>query len=661
MNKTLTRPRALWGAAVAIAALAISTVTPIASANTYSAPSAPTNVVATASATGIKVRWTRSADVSPAITHYIISAGAGSCPIISRASNPTSVTLPVLAGQTTITPVVQAVNAYGISAAAKANKSFTAASLVGTMIRTDLKSVQFLQFSDFHGALEASATSMGAAVMASSFAAERVKNPNTITVSSGDNIGAAPQISSAFEEIPTIEAMNLMKVDASVFGNHEHDRNVAHLAKVIGASEFQWVASNYSTLSGLESGTKAAKEYTIIERGGLKIGIVGYNTSQTKEQVFPGNLMTPSGKEIVIDPSVETVNKAIKAAKAAGADFVIALVHEGWTENLEGKAEGPLPAIAKEIQGAAIVYGGHSHLTYSSSNPGTVRTAPTLLAQVVNSGSEYTRSAVCFDTSRSKVLGSSVEYVKKADVATVAADATAAAMVKKYKDQLSPKLDVKVGSVSDQFPRGGTPAVERSGENPTGNYTTDVIRAKYKVDFVLTNGGGIRDTLPAKTYTPADKTLKRPATGSTGPYDVTLGDALTVYPFGNSVSTTTITGAGLWKALENGVSNFPTDGRFPQISGFKFTWDSTKAKMSRIVSVTTLDGKAIAADSKEYTIATLDFLVQGGDGYAGTFAPSKSKVRDLLVDVLIEALKADMAAGKVTKMPAADGRIVKVA
>jgi 5'-nucleotidase len=518
-----------------------------------------------------------------------------------------------------------------------------------------------LQFSDFHGALEASATSMGAAVMASSFAAERVKNPTTITVSSGDNIGAAPQISSAFEEIPTIEAMNLMKVDASVFGNHEHDRNVAHLAKVIGASEFQWVASNYSTLSGLESGTKVAKEYTIIERGGLKIGIVGYNTSQTKEQVFPGNLMTPSGKEIVIDPSVETVNKAIKAAKAAGADFVVALVHEGWTENLEGKAEGPLPSIAKEIQGAAIVYGGHSHLSYSSSNAGTVRTAPTLVAQVVNSGSEYTRSAVCFDTSRAKVLGSSVEYVKKADVATVAADATAAAMVKKYKDQLSPKLDVKVGSVSDQFPRGGTPAVERSGENPTGNYTTDVIRAKYKVDFVLTNGGGIRDTLPAKTYTPADKTLKRPATGSTGPYDVTLGDALTVYPFGNSVSTTTITGAGLWKALENGVSNFPTDGRFPQISGFKFSWDSTKAKMSRVVSVTTLDGKAIAADSKEYTIATLDFLVQGGDGYAGTFAPSKSKVRDLLVDVLIDALKADMAAGKVTKMPAADGRIVKVA
>lgn len=648
--------------AIAIAIALIATAaTPIASANIYSAPTAPTGVVAVASATGIKVTWNKSANANPEITHYIISAGPGSCPVISRAKNPSSITLPVLAGQTTIAPVVQAVSTYGISPAAKANKTFSAADLKNTTFRTDLKSVQFLQFSDFHGALEASATSMGAAVMTSAFAADRAKNPATVIVSAGDNFGAAPQISAAFEEIPTIEAMNLMKFDASVFGNHEHDRDIAHLSKIIGASDFQWVASNYSSLASLTSGTKAAKEFTLVEKGGLKIGIVGYNTAQTKEQVFPGNLKPAGEAEIIIEPSTARVNTAIKAAKAAGADFVIALVHEGWTANAAGKAEGPLPVIAKEIQGAAIVYGGHSHLTYSSSNPGTVRTAPTLIAQVVNSGTEYTRSAVCFDTTRSKVIGSSVEYVRKADVAAVVADVTTAAMVKKYKDQLSPKLDVKVGSVSDVFPRGGTPPVERSGENPTGNYTTDFIRAKYKVDFVFTNGGGIRDTLPAKTYTPADTTLKRPTTGSTGPYDVTLGDVLTVYPFGNSIGTTTITGAGLWLALENGVSNFPTDGRFPQISGFKFTWDSTKAKMARVVSVTTLDGKAIPADSKTYTIASLDFLIQGGDGYTGTFDPAKTRIRDLLADVLVEALKADLAAGKVTKMPVADGRIVKIA
>ena len=61
-----------------------------------------------------------------------------------------------------------------------------------------------------------------------------------------------------------------------------------------------------------------------------------------------------------------------------------------------------------------------------------------------------------------------------------------------------------------------------------------------------------------------------------------LGDALTVYPFGNQVATTVVTGENLWKALENGVGgNYPGDGRFPQISGFKFTFDPTKAVGSR--------------------------------------------------------------------------------
>ncbi len=118
---------------------------------------------------------------------------------------------------------------------------------------------------------------------------------------------------------------------------------------------------------------------------------------------------------------------------------------------------------------------------------------------------------------------------------------------------MAPKLDVKIGSVTGLFPRGGSPAVERSGETPLGNFTTDAIRAKYKTDFALINGGGIRDTFPAKTFTPLDKTLSRPATSTTGPWDVTVGDAMTVFPFGNSISTTTITGATLWKALENGV------------------------------------------------------------------------------------------------------------
>ena len=220
------------------------------------------------------------------------------------------------------------------------------------------------------------------------------------------------------------------------------------------------------------------------------------------------------------------------------------------------------------------------------------------------------------------------------------------------------KLDAKIGTVAGTFPRGGTPAVERSGENPMGIYIADLLRAKYKTDFVLTNGGGIRDTFPAKTYLPVDPKLVR--TGA-GPLDVTLGDALTVYPFGNQVATTVVTGENLWKALENGVGgSYPGDGRFPQISGFKFTFDPTKAIGSRIVSVTKNDGTAIAKDQTVYTLTTLDFIIYGGDGYLNVFSPAKAKVMGALLDVFVDALKADLAAGKVTQLPALDGRVKKV-
>ena len=431
--------------------------------------------------------------------------------------------------------------------------------------------------------------------------------------------------------------------------------------------------ANYPTasLAALKSGNKSAKPYTIINRGGIKLGIVGANTPETIEQVFPGNLdyTDASGKKatIEIDPGVVGINKSIADAKEAGAEIVVVVIHQGWTENSDGVAKGLFNSLSAQIKGAAAIYGGHSHQTFSTLIPASGRgQAPVLLGQVRNSGVEYTRSQICIKNN--KIVGSSLQHVLKAAAPTIntgvvstitTQDATAAALVKKYKDQLTGKLDVKIGSVSGVFPRGGTPAVERSGENPMGNYIADLLRAKYKTDFAISNGGGIRDTFPAKTYIPANTALVR--TG-TGPLDVTLGDALTVYPFGNQVATTVVTGTNLWATLENGVGgNYPNDGRFPQISGFKFTFDASKPLGSRIVTVTKNDGTPIAKDSTEYTLTTLDFIIYGGDGYLNVFSPAKAKVEGALLDVFVDALKADMAAGKVTQVPVLDGRVKKVA
>jgi 5'-nucleotidase len=658
------------GALATAIALIVTTLAPAAHSATYSLPNAPTNVTAYVGSKGVVVKWTKVDDVNPDVTGYVVSAGAGSCPIWVPIKHSQTVTMPVVPGQPGGTPMVQAVNAYGFSKPGFSNKSFTAAQLAGVGYASN-RVLQILQFSDLHGAIE-TGSSFGASLLASNFAADRKTAAATITVSSGDNIGAAPPISTEFEELPTIETMNLIKVDASTFGNHEHDRSLAHVQKVIGASDFQWVVSNYGdeSLSVLKSGTKAAKPFTIINRGGIKVGIVGANTPETIEQVFPGNLDYKDAagvkKTIQIQPGVTGINKAIVDAKAAGAEIVVVLIHQGWTENSDGVAKGLYNNLAADIRGASVIYGGHSHQTFSTLIPSTGREKmPILLGEVRNAGVEYTRSQVCIQNG--KVVGSSLQHVLKAATPTIntgvvstvtTPDPDGVALVKKYKDQLTSKLDVKIGSVSSVFPRGGTPAVERSGENPMGDYIADLLRAKYKTDFAISNGGGIRDTFPAKNYIPADTTLVRTGAGA---LDVTLGDALTVYPFGNQVATTVVTGANLWKALENGVGgNYPADGRFPQVSGLKFSFDASKPIGQRIVSVTKKDGTPIAKDSTEYTLTTLDYIIYGGDGYVDVFSPAKAKVYGALLDVFVDALKADKAAGKVTQMPALDGRVTKV-
>lgn len=639
--------------ALALVASALAFAPAASSAEQYAIPAAPTDVTASVTSAGVMVKWTAPTNVQPEITTYVVSGGQGSCPIyVSPTKGHMQAVLPIVAGQTSVTPTVVAVNAYGISAAGTANK-ISESALANTTKRSDLRVVQIDQLSDFHGAIEGTSSVAGAAILTTAFANDRKAVAATFTASSGDNFGASPAISSEFEEIPTVEAMNLMKFDVSTFGNHEHDRVMSHLVKMINLSTNNWVVSNYSTLTPMNTGANKVTDYVVIDRGGVKVGFVGMNTPETVDTVFPGNLAG-----ISISPDPKYVNDAIQKAKDAGAEIVVVLNHQGWSENKGGIANGPLISSAMAFKGATVVFGGHSHLQYNSITANTRLKKAITIAEVANSGVAYNQVSVCLG--QGKVLGSYVKVVTAASISKLTPDATAAALVKKYKDQVSAKLDVKIGRVSGIFPRGGTPAVERSGETEMGDYMADLVRAATKTQLAIINGGGIRDTFPAKTYSPADKTLIRPGDGVTSPYDVTLGDALTVFPFGNYVATTKMTGSDIWNAIENGVSQYPTAGRFPQISGFKFAFDPSKPAFGRVTSIKTADGKDIPNDSSvEFTVATVDYMVSGGDGYVDVFHPQSAKIGGLLVDVLVAGLKADLAAGKVTQMPKLDGRITK--
>ena len=648
--KLIRRIAVATAAATALLASALIAPASFADTNTYAAPDAPSFVDASASAKGLKVTWS-PVTANPAVTNYVISGGPGTCSVTVPATA-TSAIVPVLAGTTSVTASVQAVNAYGYSAKDTAP---TVSISAGYAPKT-YRDVQILQLSDFHGALETTSTNIGAPVLATAFKAERAKVPATVAISSGDMFGAAPPISSQFEELPSVLAMNNIGIDVATFGNHEHDRPLAHLKTMISNSKFKWTVSNYSTLEGVQVTANPVKSFEIINRAGVKIGVVGVNTTDTLDEVFPGNLdfTDDKGKKVstLITDKIEPVQKAVDAAKKAGANVVVVALHNGWNMDLGANAVGPLIDYSAKLKGVAAVFGGHSHQKYASVINNTA------VAEVRNAGVEYTRTQICVDTKTNKVFGSAVDYIDKAAVTAagyVADDATAT-LVAGYKSQLNAKMDQKIGQVFDLSPRGGSPAVERSGEAAIGSFTADALKSRYKTDFAIINGGGIRDTLPARTYVPAaGTTYNRPsATNSTGPFDVLLGDAYTIFPFGNSVSVVNITGKNLWAALENGVSQYPAAGRWPQVAGIKFTADVTKPAFSRITAVTKADGTPIAADDKVYSVATVDYMVYGGDGYT-QFDPSKQQIKDLLVDVFVDALKADVAAGKVSKL-VTDGR-----
>lgn len=92
--------------------------------------------------------------------------------------------------------------------------------------------MQLLALSEFHGALAPPAGSGGlvqgvpaggAEYLATQLKNLRATNPNTITVASGDNIGAAPLVSGLFHDEPTLDALGQMGVQLSSVGNHEFD------------------------------------------------------------------------------------------------------------------------------------------------------------------------------------------------------------------------------------------------------------------------------------------------------------------------------------------------------------------------------------------------------------------------------------------------------
>jgi hypothetical protein len=111
-----------------------------------------------------------------------------------------------------------------------------------------------------------------------------------------------------------------------------------------------------------------------------------------------------------------------------------------------------------------------------------------------------------------------------------------------------------------------------------------------------------------------------------------------ILPFGNTIVELEISGSTLLDALENGVSDFETlEGRFPQVSGMKYTWDPGAAAGNRIESImideTPLD------ESATYTLGTNNFMADGGDGYNMLTDATEVRKGASLADAVIAWIK----------------------
>ena len=569
--------------------------------------------------------------------------------------------------------------------------------------------LQIDAFSDFHGQLLPTAVPGvgdvgGAAVLSAYFNADRAQNPNTLLLAGGDTFGASPPIANAFKEVPVVEALNLMGLTASAVGNHEFDSGPKHLNSQIELARYPYLSANLArTRDNLSCPIRArgcVAPFEIVSVGGVKVAIIGLTTPETATLVVPGNLGT-----VEIEDPVAAANQARAEAASGGAEVFVAIAHIGatpsaasapidgalrdgrcypycpsgapndddgdgwgWADNqsciVKGSgqdrnqpcacaaagvgATGALIDLASQISGFDLIIGGHSHNQINTE----VKGVPVI--ETKSQGVEYFRVSLRYDPAARAVTGHSVTIVTPV-AQDVTPDPAIVNLLAPYQKRLNELFDSPIATAAGLFERGNN--VERLRETAIGDLLADALRKRYDADIGFMNGGGIRAPLPS-SYTPADLNLRRSTAGyrQGPPYDLVVGDVFSVLPFGGNAVMREVTGEKLWQILEHSVEYLPAPkGGFGQVSGIRFSFDSSKPARSRLVSVTRTDGTPVAPDLKRYSLVTSDYIGLGGDDYT-MLTDVKPEVRDPLIDIFLSHLKSCA-----TLNPTVEGRIKDLA
>ena len=147
-----------------------------------------------------------------------------------------------------------------------------------------------------------------------------------------------------------VAMLNAIGYDAVTLGNHEFDNGLEALAERLSSLEMPVLVCNYD-FSPLELG-KYVKPYVIVEKAGLRIGIVGVTCS------LRSMVQADISNRLIERDMVSSVQKCVDELRPQ-CDYVIALTHIGYTEHNPGDITDPMLVAA--TRGIDYVVGGHSH------------------------------------------------------------------------------------------------------------------------------------------------------------------------------------------------------------------------------------------------------------------------------------------------------------
>ncbi|SEI16699.1 5'-nucleotidase [Rhizobium tibeticum] len=454
---------------------------------------------------------------------------------------------------------------------------------------------------------------------------------NVLLLNAGDNFQGS-LFYTTYKGAAEAEVLNDMKFDVMTVGNHEFDDSEDGLATFLDKVQFPVISANVLAGDGSKLGDRI-KPSLVLDVGGQKIGIVGAVTNDTEELSSPG-------PKVMIADDVQTITAAVEDLKKQGVNKIIALTHVGYPRDLA--------AIAK-IPDVDVVVGGHSHSLLSNTDPKAEGPYPTM----VDNPGGY-KVPVVQAASYSKYLGDIVVTFDDNGVvkgakgdpilidSSFTPDPTLTARIAELAKPIEELRKKVIGSSQD--PIQGDRTVCRVEECSMGNLVADAMLDRGKsqgMTIAIQNGGGLRASIDAG--------------------DVTQGEVITVLPFQNTLATFQLTGADIRKALENGLGKIEEGaGRFPQVSGLKYTFDKAKPAGSRVVSVEVKEGDAFVPldDAKSYGVVTNNFMRAGGDGYS-IFETAGKNAYDFgpdLADVTAEYLAAHSP-----YKPYTDGRVTEVA